>query len=83
MKRYFVSYSPEGTGYEVHTAACRHVAPEAERIELGYSLNCYEAIRKARRHHPNVNGCAHCCTRCHAPKWGAISPGASLAANVE
>jgi hypothetical protein len=66
MPTYLVNKRPQPTGeHEVHTTACEHKPDRANQLELGFFSDCHGALRKAKEHFSNVDGCAFCCPDCH------------------
>lgn len=62
--RYSVNDVAQPNGdHEVHKEGC-HYFP-ANYTHLGYYNNCAEAVKKARNHYRQVNGCAFCARECH------------------
>lgn len=59
----------ESGDHEVHneTKGCNYLPSPTKRIELGYHLNCYDAVSEARRRRPSykINGCYFCCNECN------------------
>lgn len=66
MKRYYVNKNAQSNGdHEVHRYGCNRM-PEAEnRIYLGRFRTCHGAVREARKHYIQVNGCYYCSRACH------------------
>ncbi len=66
MPRYYVHKKPDDDGnHEVHRAGCFDLPLEKNRIDLGVFNTCHPAVRKAREHYTNVDGCIHCSKACH------------------
>ncbi len=66
MTHYFVTKTVQFSGdHEVHKSDCQFLPPPEQRISLGEFLSCQEAMREARRHYPQVNGCFFCIRECH------------------
>ncbi|MFG0285903.1 MAG: hypothetical protein ACF8R7_15915 [Phycisphaerales bacterium JB039] len=66
MHKYFVNTNPQPTGeHEVHKEGCPHPPAPSNRKHLGSFTNCREAVREARKHYSNVDGCAYCVPDCH------------------
>ncbi len=64
--RYFVNKNQQTTGeHEVHTSECGFLPAPENRIYLGEFTACEDAVREARKHYDNVDGCYHCCRECH------------------
>ncbi len=65
MDKYYVNDTAQPTGeHEVHVENCTH-GPTASRTNLGYFSNCKDAVRKAKDHYQNVDGCYWCSRPCH------------------
>ena len=64
--KYYVNKNPQTGGeHEVHQSTCSYL-PEAEnRIYLGDFSNCKDAIKEAKNHYDDVDGCYYCCNSCH------------------
>lgn len=66
MDSYYVNKNAQTTGeHEVHKSSCPYLPAAENRIYLGSFSNCAEAVREARKHYINVDGCKHCCPNCH------------------
>lgn len=64
MGRYCVNKNPQSSGErEVHKRGCVHYP--RDYIDLGVHSTCQSAIREARRHYANVDGCFYCSPACH------------------
>ena len=63
---YYVNKVAQSNGdHEVHEAGCSYLPAEHNRLYLGYFSNCADAVREARRHYRQVNGCYWCSRACH------------------
>jgi hypothetical protein len=53
--------------HEVHDLASTFgcLPAPANRRDLGAHADCRSAVRTAKTHYADVNGCAHCCPACH------------------
>lgn len=66
MALYYVNSTAQTNGdHEVHQSGCRFMPAESSRIYLGNFSNCQEAVRAARVHYIQVNGCYYCSNECH------------------
>ncbi len=66
MAHYYVNKNAQSGGeHEVHTLSCSYLPLEANRIYLGNFESCAPAVREARRHYSNVDGCYWCSRACH------------------
>lgn len=66
MALYYVNKNAQANGdHEVHTKECSYL-PEAEnRIYLGVFDDCWDALKEARKHYDQVDGCYYCSSKCH------------------
>lgn len=66
MALYYVNRNAQSNGdHEVHKLDCSRLPAEENRIYLGNFNNCRDAVREARRHYTQVNGCYYCSYECH------------------
>lgn len=66
MASYFVStIAKENGDHEVFAQGCSWMPDSSNRMYLGEFSNCIDAMREARKHYQQVNGCYYCCTPCH------------------
>lgn len=66
MAQYYVNRNAQENGdHEVHVAGCSWLPNERNRVSLGNHPTCRSAVREARRHFPQANGCAFCSPECH------------------
>lgn len=66
MAFYYVNINEQSTGeHEVHQDGCKHLPEYENRKILGSFSNCSEALKEAKKHYSNVDGCFYCCTECH------------------
>lgn len=67
MPRYYVNKNAQSNGdHEVHqSTGCPTPANEENRLYLGIFQTCHGAVREAKKHYPQSNGCANCCPDCH------------------
>lgn len=68
MPNYCVNKNAQPTGeHEVHNldASCHHLPEYSNRLALGSHFDCQSALREARKHYDNVDGCAYCCPSCN------------------
>jgi hypothetical protein len=64
MARYNVNKNAQTNGdHEVHTDSCIYLP--SNRIDLGLHDKCQDAVREAKKHYTQVNGCAYCSAPCH------------------
>ena len=68
MNYYCVNKNAQSNGdHEVHNVSvgCSFLPHVNNRINLGYFDTCHGAVREARKHFYQVNGCYYCCGACH------------------
>jgi hypothetical protein len=66
MTSYYVNKQAQTSGdHEVHTGNCSRLPNQANQKYLGQFSNCRDAVREARKHFRQVNGCYYCCKPCH------------------
>lgn len=66
MAKYYVNSNAQDNGdHEVHKLGCAWMPSEANRIYLGEFTNCADAVKKAKQHYSQVNGCYYCSRACH------------------
>ncbi len=66
MARYYVNDRAQANGdHEVHQQSCSYLPAAENRTYLGDFGDCREAVREARRRHPQSNGCYWCADACH------------------
>lgn len=66
MAYYYVNQNAQPTGeHEVHKRGCPVFPAEENLTYLGNFKTCHPAVRKARKHYTNVDGCAFCSEACH------------------
>ena len=66
MPKYYVNRNAQSNGdHEVHEESCPFLPSYSNRIELGTFSNCREAVKEAKKHFNQVDGCIHCSEDCH------------------
>ena len=66
MELYYVATYPKANrDHEVHRAGCQFMPMEHGRYFVGRFGNSFDALREARRHYIQSNGCASCLPECH------------------
>lgn len=66
MKHYYVNNNAQSNGdHEVHNADCIYLPLSQNRTYLGYLSDCRDAVKEAKKYHPQVNGCKTCSYECH------------------
>ena len=66
MARYYVNKNAQANGdHEVHTTGCPYLPNPENRIYLGDFSSCAPAVREAKKHYPQSNGCYWCSRECH------------------
>lgn len=64
--RYYVNKNAQANGdHEVHTETCTWCPAEHNRTYLGQFDSCAPAVREAKKHYTQVNGCFYCSNACH------------------
>ncbi|MBZ4188860.1 hypothetical protein [Niabella beijingensis] len=65
-KSYYVNKNAQSNGdHEVHDQNCAGLPAIENRIYLGVHDSCHTAVREAKNHYTQVNGCKYCCPSCH------------------
>lgn len=65
---YYYNKNLDSNGnHEVHHQNCSWMPKEHNKVLIGFSLDCDQAIRdvKAKTGKTNFDGCYHCCPKCH------------------
>ena len=63
---YYVNDNAQSNGdHEVHRDGCSFLPSVLNRTYLGLFETCYPAVREARKHYNQVNGCYFCSQDCH------------------
>jgi hypothetical protein len=66
MADYYVNKNVQANGdHEVHRDPCSYMPDANNRIYLGQFDNCQAAVKEAKRHYSQVNGCYYCSKACH------------------
>ena len=66
MARYYVNKNAQDNrDHEVHRWGCEWMPSEENRLYLGDFSNCFDAVRKAKQHYSQSNGCFYCSRNCH------------------
>ena len=68
LRCYCVNRSMRQGKHQVHDLSNDnpHCLPSGDnRHYLGPHLDCHSAIKKAEEYYDNVDGCDHCCPKCH------------------
>jgi len=66
MKKYYVNNVAQKNGdHEVHHEDCSFLPLSQNRSYLGTFSNCKDAVKEAKKHHKQVNGCYYCSNECH------------------
>jgi hypothetical protein len=66
VPKYYVNQNAQANGdHEVHVPTCSFFPEASNRTYLGEFMNCHAAVREAKRHYPQSNGCFYCCNECH------------------
>lgn len=66
MANYYVNDTAQPTGeHEVHRSDCDHLPAQSNRTYLGDHVTCQSAVKAAKQHYADVDGCYHCSRACH------------------
>lgn len=66
MAEYYVNKNQQKNGdHEVHVPGCDFFPQPDNRILVGTFDSCAPAIKAARKHYSQVNGCYFCVRECH------------------
>lgn len=66
MARYYVNKNTQSNGdHEVHRTGCDWLPGTHNRIYLGDFASCGPAVKEAKKHYGQVNGCYYCARDCH------------------
>lgn len=66
MSRYYVNMNAQANGdHEVHESGCSYMPDAENRLYLGDFTNCHDAVREAKKHYRQSNGCFYCSYACH------------------
>ena len=66
MPEYYVNKEAQANGdHEVHKAGCSYMPEKRNRKFLGMFSNCFDAVREAKKHYRQSNGCYYCSRECH------------------
>ena len=63
---YYVNSQAQRNGdHEVHKDGCTYLPSVLNRTYLGVFDSCVDAVKEARTHYSQVNGCYYCSRACH------------------
>ena len=65
MRYYLNKISQPNNTHEIHSATCVFLPLKKNRIDLGETSNCLDALENARKYFEKVNGCIYCAEQCH------------------
>lgn len=67
MNSYYVNKNaqPNSNDHEVHAAGCAFFPNWENVTPLGNFESCGPAVREAKKHFDDTNGCYYCCNACH------------------
>lgn len=66
LVQYYVNMNAQANGdHEVHKLGCSWMPNPENRKYLGRSTICHSAVRKAKEHYSQSNGCYYCSNACH------------------
>jgi len=66
MADYYVNKNAQANGdHEVHISTCDRLPDRENRLYLGNFTNCHAAVREAKKHYSQSDGCYYCSDECH------------------
>lgn len=66
MAYYYINNNAQANGdHEVHTSDCSFLPGVENRVYLGSFTTCSDAVKEAKKHYPQSNGCYYCSRACH------------------
>lgn len=66
MAAYYVNKNAQDNGdHEVHKSGCDWMPNSENRLYLGDFNNCQDAVKAAKKHYSQSNGCYYCSRACH------------------
>jgi hypothetical protein len=66
MASYYVNKNAQNNGdHEVHVSGCQFMPIPEHKLYLGDFSNCRDAVREAKKHYYQSNGCYFCSLECH------------------
>ncbi|HSP86902.1 MAG TPA: hypothetical protein VLN45_02115 [Ignavibacteriaceae bacterium] len=66
MAHYYVNKNSQPTGeHEIHKSDCSYLPDIDNRVYLGSFDKCTDAVKEAKKHFDNVDGCYYCSIECH------------------
>ena len=66
MSMYYVNKNAQSNGdHEVHTTGCSYMPLSHNRVSLGDFSSCVGAVKEAKKHYRQSNGCYYCSNPCH------------------
>ena len=66
METYYVNKNAQDNGdHEVHVSTCSRLPNAENRKYLGQFTTCKPAVKEAKNHYDQVNGCYYCSNDCH------------------
>ncbi len=66
MAMYYVNKQAQDNGdHEVHESGCTFMPAKENQKYLGSFPNCHDAVREAKKHYSQSNGCYFCSRECH------------------
>jgi len=66
MAIYYVNKQAQSNGdHEVHKSDCSRLPSKENRMYLGDFPSCHGAVKEAKKHYPQSNGCYYCANACH------------------
>lgn len=66
MANYYVNKNAQSNGdHEVHKDGCSYMPQGSNALYLGNFTNCQDAVKEAKKHYSQCNGCYFCSNACH------------------
>lgn len=66
LNYFYVNNNAQPTGeHEVHKEGCEKLKEVLSKKYLGMFSNCEAALKEAKKHYTNVDGCYYCIPECH------------------
>ena len=66
MDKYYVNKRAQANGdHEVHKSGCSYMPNQENRLYLGTFSGCAGAVKEAKKHYAQSNGCYYCSNACH------------------
>jgi hypothetical protein len=66
MASYYVNRNAQNNGdHEVHRQGCSYMPASQNCLYLGEFSSCAPAVREAKKHYSQSNGCYYCSPECN------------------